>query len=73
MRSRTGVVIGDRRVHLHLVLTDLGAIIGALAHQIGRGECRRDVAELEQDVAFEVLRAVIMDGDGVRRQASAAV
>ena len=30
-----GVVFGDRRVHLHLVLADLGAIVGPLAHEIG--------------------------------------
>jgi hypothetical protein len=32
------VVSGDRGMHLHLVLADLGAIIGAFAHQIGLGE-----------------------------------
>ena len=32
------VVFGDGRVHLHLVLADLGAVIGALAHQVGLRE-----------------------------------
>ena len=39
------VVFGDRRVQLHLLLADLGAVIGALAHQIGLARsparCRR--------------------------------
>jgi hypothetical protein len=33
-----GVVLGERRVHLHLVLADLGAVVGGLAHEIGLGE-----------------------------------
>ena len=62
------VVVGDRRVHLHLVLADLGAIVGALAHQIGAGKGRLDVAELEQHVALDIVRAIVVDVDGVRRQ-----
>ena len=42
-----GIVVGDRGVHLHLVLADLGAVVGAFAHQIGLGEALLDVAELE--------------------------
>ena len=61
------VVIGDRGVHLHLVLAHLGAIVGAFADQIGRGKGRRDVAELEQNVALEILRFAVVNGDGVRR------
>jgi hypothetical protein len=49
-----GVVFGDRRVHLHLVLADLGAVIGAFAHQIGLGEALRGRAELEQHVALDI-------------------
>ena len=41
------VVVGDRGVHLHLVLAHLGAIVGGLAHEIGRGKARRHVAQLE--------------------------
>ena len=62
------VVVGDRRVHLHLVLADLGAIIGALAHQVGAGKGGRDVAQLEQHVALDIVRAIIVDGDSARRQ-----
>jgi hypothetical protein len=29
------VVVGDRGVHLHLVLAHLGAIVGAFANQVG--------------------------------------
>ena len=61
------VVVGDRGVHLHLVLAHLGAVVGAFAHQVGRGKSRRDVAELEQHVALEILRLSVVNGDGVRR------
>ena len=62
-----GVVVGDRRVHLHLVLAHFGAVIGALAHQIGGSEGRFDVAELEIDVALDIFRAMLVKLDGVRR------
>ncbi len=61
------VVIGDRGVHFHLVLADFGAIIDALAHQIGAGKSCFDVAEFEQHVAFEIMRTMLMNGDGIRR------
>ena len=62
-----GVVVGDRRVHLHLVLAHLGAIVGALAHQIGGGEGRLDIAELEINVALDIVRAVVVKVDGIGR------
>ena len=49
-----GVVLGDRGVHLHLVLADLGAVVDALAHQVGLGKSLRYVAQLEQDVALDI-------------------
>jgi len=49
-----GVVARDRGVHLHLVLADLGAIVGRLAHQVGAGERLLDIAKLEEDIAFEI-------------------
>ena len=61
------VVIGDGGVHFHLVLTDLGAIVDALAHQIGRGKGGFDIAKFEQHVAFEIVRAVRMQRDRARR------
>ena len=61
------VVVGDRGVHLHLVLAHLGAIVGAFADQIGRRKGRFDIAELEQNVALEILRLAVVNGDGVRR------
>ena len=62
-----GVVFGDGGVHLHLVLADLGAIVGAFAHQIGRGEALLDAAQLEQHVALDVALLVRMDADGALR------
>jgi hypothetical protein len=41
------VVVGNRGVHFHLVLADLGTIVDALAHQVGCVESSLDVAELE--------------------------
>ena len=61
------VVVGDRGVHLHLVLAHLGAIVGAFADQVGRRKGRRDIAELEQNVALEILRFSVVNSDGVRR------
>ena len=61
------VVIGERRVHLHLILAHLGAVVGGLAHQIGGGKSRRDVAELEKHVALDVFRAVRVKVDGIGR------
>ena len=62
-----GIVIGDGRVHLHLVLTDFRAIVGALAHQIGVGESRIDVAKLEINIALDIVRPVLMQIDGIGR------
>ena len=62
-----GIVIGDRGVHLHLVLADLGAIVGALAHQIGVGEGRIDIAKLEKNIALDIVRPVLMQIDGIGR------
>ena len=67
-RSRSGVVVGDRGVHLHLVLAHLGAIVGGLAHQSGRGEAVGDAAQLEQHIALEVAGLLVVDLDGVGRQ-----
>ena len=61
------VVIGDRGVHLHLVLAHLGAIVGAFADQIGRRKSRGDIAELEQHIALEILRFSLVNGDGAGR------
>ena len=61
------VVIGDRGVHLHLVLAYLGAVVGAFADQVRRRKGRCDVAELEQHVALEILRFAVVNGDGVGR------
>ena len=61
------VVVGERGVHLHLVLAHLGAIVGAFAHEIGCGKRRLDVAKLEINVALDVVRAMGVYGDGVRR------
>jgi len=58
-----GVVIRDRGVHLHLVLADLGAVIGAFAHQIGLGKPLLDAAELEQHVALDIAGLVRMNRD----------
>src|SRR5580704_12760955 len=61
------VVVGDRGVHLHLVLAHLGAVVGAFADQVGRREGRFDVAELEQHVALEILRLAVVNSDCVGR------
>ena len=63
-----GVVVGERGVHLHLVLADLGAIVGALAHEVGLREAFRGVAELEQDVALDVAGLLLMQRDGAGRE-----
>ena len=51
-----GVVARERGVHLHLVLADLGAIVGTLAHEVGALEALLHAAELEQHVALDVVR-----------------
>ena len=56
-----GVVFGDRGVHLHLVLADLGAIVGALAHEVGVAQALLHAAELEQHVALDIAGLVRMD------------
>ena len=56
-----GVVFGDRGVHLHLVLAHLGAVVAALAHEIGRREALLHAAELEQHVALDVVGLVRVD------------
>ena len=61
------VVVGDRGVHLHLVLAHLGAIVGAFADEVGGGEGGVNIAKLKKDVALDVLRAVAVKVDGVRR------
>ena len=59
-----GVVFGDRGMHLHLVLTDLGAIVAALAHEIGALEALLHAAELEQHVALDIAGLACMDDGG---------
>ena len=61
------VVVGDRRVHLHLVLADLGAIVDAFADKVGCIERSVDIAELEQHVALEIMRALLMQRDRIGR------
>ncbi len=61
------VVVGDRRVHLHLVLAHLGAIVGGLAHQVSRRERLRDIAELEIDLALEVAGLLLVQLHGIGR------
>ena len=67
-----GVVVGDRGVHLHLVLTHFGAIVGAFAHKIGRGKSRIDVAKLEINIALDIFRPVLVKIDRVGRHAPLA-
>ena len=62
-----GVIVGDRRMHLHLVLAHFRAVVDAFAHQIGFGESRIDVAELEKDIALDVVRAMLVQIDGAGR------
>ena len=62
------IVFGDGRVHLHLVLADLGAIVAAFAHQIGLGETLLGRAELEQHVALDIAGLLLVQLHGVRRQ-----
>ena len=62
-----GVVVGDRGVHLHLVLAHLGAIVGGLAHEVGAGEALGDAAELEQHVALDVAGLLLVQLHGIRR------
>ena len=62
------VVVGDRGVHFHLILADFGAVIGAFAHEIGRRQGRSNVAQLEQHFTLDIARAIIVNGDRVRRQ-----
>ena len=61
------VVLGDGGVHLHLVLAHLGAVVGRLAHQVGRGEARRHVAQLEAHVALEIAGLLGVDRHGIGR------
>ena len=63
-----GVVVGDRGVHLHLVLADLGAVVGRLAHQRGCGEAVGDAAQLEQHVALEIAGLLGVQRHGIGRQ-----
>ena len=63
-----GVVVGDRGVHLHLVLADLGAVVGALAHEVGLREALRHAAELEQHVALDVAGLLGVQLHGVGRE-----
>ena len=57
------IVLGQGRMHLHLVLAHLGAEIALLAHELGLGEAGRGTAELEKHVALDVVRAMGMDVD----------
>ena len=61
------VVVGDRGVHLHLVLADLGAVVAPFAHQVGFGETLLDIAKLEQHVALDVVGLALVQGGGARR------
>ena len=62
------VVVGDGGVHLHLVLADLGAVIGALAHQVGLREALLDAAQFEQHVALDIAGLLLVQLHGARRQ-----
>ncbi len=62
------VVFGDGRVHFHLVLADLGAVIAALAHQIGLREALLDGAQLEQHVALDIAGLLVVQRDRAGRQ-----
>ena len=68
MRLAQRVVFGDGGVHFHLVLADLGAVIGAIAHQIGLREALLDAAQLEQHVALDIARLLFVQLRGARRQ-----
>ena len=62
------VVVGDRGVHLHLVLADLGAVIDAVAHEVGLREALRHAAEFEQHVALDVAGLLGVQLHGIRRE-----
>ena len=62
-----GVVRRDRRMHLHLVLADFGAVVGRFAHEVGVGEGLLDIAELEEHVAFEIASLFCMKLHGAGR------
>ncbi len=61
------IVFGDRGVHFHLVLADLGAVVAALAYDVGLGKTLLHAAQLEQDIALDIVRPMRMDRAGVRR------
>ena len=65
------VVIGDCRMHLHLVLANLGAIVGRLAHEHRFAEALGYVAELEGDIALEIAGLALVDEDGAGRHGGA--
>ena len=62
------VVFGDGRVHLHLILADFGAIVGAFAHQIGLGKALLGRAQLEQHVALDISRLLFVQLHSARCQ-----
>ena len=49
-----GVVIGERRIGLHHRVRDLGVMEPLLAHEVGGGKTRNDIAECLIDFAFDV-------------------
>ena len=62
-----GIVIGERGMHLHLVLTDLGAIVDGFADEIGAGEGSHNVAKLKENIALDILRPVFVQFDRIGR------
>ena len=56
-----GVILRERGVHLHLVLADLGAVVIALAHEIRLAKSLLYAAQLEQDIALDIIGPMRVD------------
>ena len=61
-----GIPGGERRVGLHHGVMDLGALVVVLAHQVGRREAGRGVAEFVMHLALDVARLVVVQQHGIR-------
>ena len=57
------VVVGERGMHLHLVLAHLGAIVGTFAHQIGARKGSFDITELKENVALDIVCPALVNVD----------